>query len=505
MAYLYRIPNPLVGIPHEVLMENVDSFARQHELVEIMPFLKKGALVAQSPCNPTLIPELDNADQQVIREETTDRWNHPPTMYYTIILSSIAAIIQEWDQTGLHGANLTLDVQFGIPTSEPHCPDDATCARNQWIVGFVNLVPYIAIFLFAAWLSDPINHVLGRKGTILVAAVFNLLAPIGSACSQTWGQLVACRFLLGIGMGLMEVTVPVYAAENAPINIRGSLVMSWQLWTAFGIFLGTCGDLAMVGIGENAWRWKLGSAFVPVVPLFIGVWFCPESPRWLITKGKYYRAYKSLLKLRNSPLQAARDLHMIHLQLEVEKRMLADSGASETDSMFVRFVQLFRVPHLRRAIQASGIMAGASNIVTLVASVGFGLINFIAAWPTVWTIDTFGRRSLLLSTFPNMCWTLLAAGFCFWVPTSSHAHISLIVFFIYLFDAFYSPGEGPVPFTYSAEVFPLTHREVGMAWAVATNNSWASVLCPPSHTCHEPSHPREHLLSMPVSISSPYF
>jgi len=195
-----------------------------------------------------------------------------------------------------------------------------------------------------------------------VAAVFSLLAPIGSACTQTWGQLVACRFLLGIGMGLMEVTVLVYAAENAPINIRGSLVMSWQLWTAFGIFLGTCGDLAMVGIGENAWRWKLGSAFVPVVPLFIGVWFCPESPRWLITKGKYYRAYKSLLKLRNSPLQAARDLHMIHLQLEVEKRMLADSGASETDSMFVRFVQLFRVPRLRRAVQASGIVMIAQQM-----------------------------------------------------------------------------------------------------------------------------------------------
>jgi hypothetical protein len=52
----------------------------------------------------------------------------------------------------------------------------------------------------------------------------------------------------------------------------------------------------------------------------------------------------------------------------------------------------------------------------------------------------------------------------------------MIAFFIYLFDAFYSPGEGPVPFTYSAEVFPLSHREVGMSWAVATNNFWASVL-----------------------------
>jgi hypothetical protein len=75
-----------------------------------------------------------------------------------------------------------------------------------------------------------------------------------------------------------------------------------------------------------------------------------------------------------------------------------------------------------------------------------------------------------------MFWTLLAAGFCFWIPQSSKAHLGLIALFVFLFDAFYSPGEGPVPFTYSAEVFPLSHREVGMSWAVATNNFWASVL-----------------------------
>ena len=84
------------------------------------------------------------------------------------------------------------------------------------------------------------------------------------------------------------------------------------------------------------------------------------------------------------------------------------------------------------------------------------------------TIDTFGRRSLLLFTFPNMAWTLLAAGLCYIIPKSSSAHLGLVAMFVYLFAAFYSPGEGPVPFTYSAEVFPLSHREVGMGWAVAT-------------------------------------
>lgn len=75
-----------------------------------------------------------------------------------------------------------------------------------------------------------------------------------------------------------------------------------------------------------------------------------------------------------------------------------------------------------------------------------------------------------------MCWTLLAAGFCTYIPESSRAHLGMVAFFVYVFAAFYSPGEGPVPFTYSAECFPLSHREVGMAWAVATNNFWASVL-----------------------------
>lgn len=91
-------------------------------------------------------------------------------------------------------------------------------------------------------------------------------------------------------------------------------------------------------------------------------------------------------------------------------------------------------------------------------------------------VDTFGRRGLLLFTFPNMSWTLLAAGMVYFIPSSSRAHLGMVTFFIYIYDAFYSPGEGPVPFTYSAEVFPLSHREVGMSWAVATNNFWAVVV-----------------------------
>ena len=348
------------------------------------------------------------------------------------------------------------------------------------------------MFYSGCWLSDPLNNYFGRRGTIFVSAVFCLFSVIGSGVSQTWEQLLVTRLLLGIGMGCKASVIPIYAAENCPAAIRGGLVMSWQMWTAFGIFLGFTANLAVYNVGDIAWRLQLGSAFIPAVPLVVGVYFCPESPRWYIKKGRYSKAFQSLCRLRNTPLQAARDLYYIHAQIMEENQFVAKSN------YVTRFIELFTIPRVRRATLASFVVmlaqqmcginiiafysstvfveAGADNLRALLASWGFGLVNFVFAWPAVWTIDTFGRRSLLLFTFPQMAWTLLAAGFSNYIPEDSTAHLAMIALFIYLFAAFYSPGEGPVPFTYSAEIFPLSHREVGMSWAVATCLFWAAVL-----------------------------
>jgi len=112
--------------------------------------------------------------------------------------------------------------------------------------------------------------------------------------------------------------------------------------------------------------------------------------------------------------------------------------------------------------------ADLSEISALSASLGFGLINFLFAIPAVYTIDTFGRRNLLLTTFPLMSLCLFFTGFSFWIPSDSTAHIACIALGIYLFGIVYSPGEGPVPFTYSAEAYPLYIRAQGMSLATAT-------------------------------------
>lgn len=485
-----KIKNPLAGLSRETLFADVDRFATENDLEDIKDDLRKGALVAQDPGNYEQVAELDDAERQALKDEAEHIYKQPMSLYISIIVCSIGAAVQGWDQTGSNGANLSFPKEFGIWVDPDNpSPDDD---KNQWILGLVNSAPYIGSAFIGCWLSDPLNNLFGRRGTIFFSANFCLWPAIGSGFTKNWYELFICRILLGIGMGSKGSTVPVFAAENSPASIRGSLVMTWQLWTAFGIFLGTCANLVVVDTGKIAWRLQLGSAFIPAVPLLIGIYLCPESPRWYIKKRRYKEAFKSLLQLRNHRIQAARDLYYIDAQINIEQKVIGQS------TYLSRFIDLFRVPRIRRATLAAGIVmlaqqmcginimafysssifeaAGASPKESLIASMGFGLINFLFAWPAVFTIDTYGRRSLLLFTFPQMAWTLLAAGFCFYIPESNTAHIALIALFVYIFTAFYSAGEGPVPFAYSAEVFPLSHREVGMSYAVTVCLFFAAVL-----------------------------
>jgi len=186
-------------------------------------------------------------------------------------------------------------------------------------------------------------------------------------------------------------------------------------------------------------------------------------------------------------------MYYINAQLEIEHELIGRTNYAS------RFGQLFTIPRVRRATLAAftvmlaqqmcGINiiafysttvfkeAGLSDFQALIGSFGFGLVNWLFAFPAFWTIDTFGRRTLLLFTFPQMFWTLLAAGLCTLIDEEKRQlRLGLICLFVYLFGAFYSPGEGPVPFTYSAEVFPLSHREVGMGFAVATCLGFAALL-----------------------------
>lgn len=166
---------------------------------------------------PLIIPQgnferLDLAEdeKEALRVEVQYKWRHPLKLYVTIVVCSIGAAVQGWDQTGSNGANLSFPVAFGIPDSEEiDGQPNPDAEKNLWLVGVINAAPYIASAFLGCWLSDPLNNYFGRRGAIFISAIFLILTPIGSAVSQTWEQLFVCRLLMGIGMGLKGHFIPI--------------------------------------------------------------------------------------------------------------------------------------------------------------------------------------------------------------------------------------------------------------------------------------------------------
>ncbi|KAF3052366.1 hypothetical protein E8E11_010967 [Didymella keratinophila] len=245
------------------------------------------------------------------------------------------------------------------------------------------------------------------------------------------------------------------------------------------------------------WRFMVGSPMILPLVVVAYVYTLPESPRVLIQRARkaheaelakahdlYEKAWLALRSLRNSKVQAARDLFLMdHLLAEEDKIMREEK----------RFHELFQLGRCRRALTASVITmflqqmcgvnvtayysskimrddAGWSANDALLLSMGFGIINFIFAIPAIWTIDTFGRRNLLLFTFPFMALFQGLMVIAFAIEDGAARRV-LAIIGMYLFGIAYSPGEGPVPFVYSSEAMPLYNRDYGMGIVTAIN--WA--------------------------------
>ncbi|KAK1983191.1 major facilitator superfamily domain-containing protein [Colletotrichum cereale] len=299
------------------------------------------------------------------------------------------------DETVVNGAQSFYKTQFGI---------GGKTERDTWLLGLTNSAPYLCCALIGCWLTEPMNKAFGRRGTVFIACLISALACFWQAFTNTWWHMFIARFMFGFGIGPKSATTPIFAAECAPPRLRGALVMQWQMWTAFGIMLGYVADLAFYYVPDRGgivglnWRPMMGSAMIPAY----------------LTKDRHSDAFKAMCQLRFEKVQAARDLFYANALLQAEK----ESQAYNSSEIFLA--------------------AEFSEVSALAASLGFGIINWLFALPAFYTIDTFGRRNLLLTTFP------------------------------FLFGMVYSPGEGPVPFTYSAEAYPLYIRPIGMSLATAT-------------------------------------
>ncbi|KAK2767414.1 hypothetical protein FQN54_003570 [Arachnomyces sp. PD_36] len=478
--------NPLANLSREKLFQDVEDFCQKFNLMDHLETFKKGALISQNPAGALDLTELTEEDKNYIRREHTHKWSNPWQLYSMVAMCSLAAAVQGMDETANNGAQALYLKRLNIVSYEEGGRFSQAMTDN--LTGLVVGAPYLACAILGCWLTEPLNALFARRGTIFISCVIAAVASIWEGVANSWVNLFLARFVLGLGIGSKSSTVPVYAAECSPAPIRGALVMMWQMWTAFGIMLGNIIGVAFGGLEPDlAWRLMLGSTVVLPIVVCVQVYFCPESPRWLIQHNKVEKAFESFRTLRPSDLQAARDLYYAYVGVELERKV------NKGKNFFTMVMELFTIPRNARATWATWIVmfmqqfcgvnviayysttifieSGYSTSSALLASMGTGILNWVFALPAFFTIDTWGRRNLLLFTFPFLSIFLFWSGFSFWIEAGikeSKKRLAMVTTGMYLFEVFYSPGEGPVPFTYSAEAFPLNVREVGMSWATAT-------------------------------------
>lgn len=235
--------------------------------------------------------------------------------------------------------------------------------------------------------------------------------------------------------------------------------------------LGYVADIAFYNVPNRSgiqglnWRLMLGSAAITPLFVMVMVFFLPESPRWYLSKNRRQQAFKSMLRIRKTELQAARDVYSAWEGVLAERELNASKRAN-------RFIELFTLRRVRKGTQSASFVmfmqqfcgvnviayysstifqtAGATEVAALGASLGWGTVNWLMALPAIWTIDIVGRRGLLLIGFPLMSIFLFWTGFSFYIP-EGNAQIAMIALGTYLHCMAYSPTEGPVPFTYSSE------------------------------------------------------
>lgn len=399
---------------------------------------------------------------------------------YLVFLSVVAALggfLFGYDTAVISGTIAQVTEQFGL---------DAL--QQGWYVGCALIGSIIGV-LFAGILSDKF----GRKSTMILSAILFSTSAIGCAVSTDFNQLVIYRIIGGVGIGVVSIISPLYISEVAVAQYRGRLVSLYQLAVTIG-FLGaylvnyqllgysmsnpdvSTGWWNLVFVSE-VWRGMLGMETLPAIMFFIIIFFIPESPRWLILKGREEKVTNILERIYTSSKEAL-------FQLTETKSVLSSESKSEW--------KLLLQPGIRKAViigvciavlgQFMGVNAvlyygpsifenaGLSGGDSLFYQVLVGLVNTLTTVLALVIIDKVGRKKLVYYGVSGMVISLvLIATYFIYGESWAISSIFLLIFFLfYVFCCAVSICA--VVFVLLSEMYPTRVR--GLAMSIAGFALW---------------------------------
>ncbi|MFL7941363.1 sugar porter family MFS transporter [Priestia sp. TSO9] len=318
----------------------------------------------------------------------------------------------------------------------------------------------------------------GRRKTILYLAILFFVSTIGCTISPNAAVMILCRFLLGLAVGGASVTVPTYLAEMSPAESRGKMVTQNELMIVTGQLLAFTFN-AIIGnmLGENphVWRYMLPIAAIPAVFLFFGMLRVPESPRWLVSKGKNNEALTVLQKIRESK-RAKSELQEIESAYEQEAKMEKATFKDLTTPWVRRVVFLgIGIAVVQQITGVNSIMyygteilkdAGFQTEAALIGNIGNGVISVLATFVGIWLLGKVGRRPMLITGLVGTTTALLLIGIFSLVFEGSTALPYIVLALTITFLAFQQGAISPVTWLMLSEIFPLRLRGLGMGVTV---------------------------------------
>ena len=343
--------------------------------------------------------------------------------------------------------------------------------------GFVTSILLVGAALGAFFVGRIADRV-GRKPTVTVLAILFFIAALGSVFAPTWEFLSVTRFLLGLAVGGASVTVPVYLSEISPTERRGQYVTRNELMIVSGQLAAFVIN-AIIGTvwGEhgNIWRYMLAVAVLPAIALFIGMMRNPESPRWLLSKGRDAEAL-AVLSIMRTPERAQAELD--------EVRLLAqeDSTAKNGTYRDLREPWIFKLLLIGIGLAISQQLTGINSIMyygtqvlqqsgfsqqgALIANVGSGIIAVVAVLVGLRFVNRFGRRHFLIFGFAGTTvFHFLIGATSVAVPEGLMRAVVTLVFII-CFVGVMQGTIGPVIWLMLSEMFPLKVRGLAMGLTV---------------------------------------